>query len=1491
MFLGPSRLATALGAASLLLSSGRVEAGLSRQANLRQPAAVYYQGRNDCPELCSVSGPEPGNWTTYHNVDQLAACKQTVFYYVSLHDMVDDNNSPHRIYACTSFGNTKKPGIEAVAATPSVQVVNNASFTLGRYEENAPRGVDLRVLSKQMRQFLGNGYTAADNQPLIMFAQTVSSTAGLYIGKGINAQATASDALIAMENALYASNNTGGSMAMQLCESGYSSDHVFGFIATSNTSFTPVQQTLQSWANATCLNFNSTLEIISTVSFTTPLVVTAPNATIITNTTIITNSTNAIRRSIRGGSRLDRRSDCTTIQVASGDSCSSLATKCGITAAEFTEYNPSSTLCSSLVPLEHVCCSAGDMPDFTPQPNSDGSCATYTVQANDNCDGIAAANSITEDDIETYNENTWAWNGCSLLYVGNIICLSSGSPPMPAPLANAICGPQMPGTEVPASGTSNISSLNPCPLNACCDVWGQCGITADFCTDTNTGAPGTAKSGTNGCISNCGTDVIQSAAPSEFISLAYFEGYGMDRSCLYQDARQIDTSKFTHLHFAFGVLSADYEVSTGDVLSTYEFNAFKGLTNVHRVLSFGGWAFSTDPATYTIFREGVTAANRLTMATNIANFIKDNDLDGVDIDWEYPGEPDIPGIPAGSEDDGTNYLAFLVILKNLLPGKTVSIAAPASYWYLKAFPIAAISKVVDYIVFMTYDLHGQWDANNQYAQEGCTTGMCLRSHVNLTETKTALAMITKAGAASNKVVVGVSSYGRSFAMAEAGCYTAECLFTGTATESNAEEGPCTATAGYISDAEINDIINGVSSSGLKTRQSRINQNYIDTASNSRIVVYDDTQWVAFMDDDIRSERTALYQGLSMGGTTNWASDLETYNDAPDTDGTWNSFLSNVKLGVDPYAEGSRNGNWTDIGCDDQSVEDIKDLTPEERWSMMDGADAWSDVLSVWTQYDQPAGMLFTQSVSNTIHGPEQANCGTLLDTNNCDQTLQCAGFIGGGSGAAGYEIWNSMMYSSYVTALYQAAAASLDPALKDFETQFAPIPPPPDDTWLEILLACVDLVGTVAVSSFFNTILKALPYWKANSIAYDNLKDTGKALVGFSTSIAGTLSGTGTDGSGWTVEKQDAFSDYMGQAVSGWGNSTEMALKSLFDGSDDSTSLLTSLIANGQLIEGAVGGVAEYPDVTAGDTTQAALQASISKALFAFAIPQLWAIAGTRAFILDSGYDCGTIDPEGDYLSTDTMHATAGCYDGNGKLYYLVYPKGDAEDCDGGDGTATSCTDNSFSAPPGIDTLDGTRFGGVSVTDLIVGSVRTYIQNGNTNGGAQTDPSNDGSLDDLINQDVTTPGYIRIPVCSPDIAFAAWSDTTIDDTVANYPCYVKPSISDCESSTFVDQTSDASPSVDDCLGIVNNIQGTQGEWEVENALGDQHQIVQYGDCKFGIQGLNKEGNVDFYIGAQDIVDIINTSIQMYGGSGKIGAKGQMDCRGDVNSQDVEWGLY
>jgi len=165
---------------------------------------------------------------------------------------------------------------------------------------------------------------------------------------------------------------------------------------------------------------------------------------------------------------------------------------------------------------------------------------------------------------------------------------------------------------------------------------GQCGTTSDFCTNLSTGAPGTAVPGTNGCISNCGTQIVRGSVPAVFWSIVYFEGYNLGRKCLYQDAGQLDPFKYTHLYFGIGTLMADYQANLGDVLISYEFGNFKCVQGPKKILSFGGWDFSTGLSTYTIFRQGVQAANRLTLATNIANFIKANGLDGVEIDWEYP---------------------------------------------------------------------------------------------------------------------------------------------------------------------------------------------------------------------------------------------------------------------------------------------------------------------------------------------------------------------------------------------------------------------------------------------------------------------------------------------------------------------------------------------------------------------------------------------------------------------------------------------------------------------------------------------------------------------------------------------------------------------------------------------------------------------------------------------------------------------------------------
>lgn len=161
------------------------------------------------------------------------------------------------------------------------------------------------------------------------------------------------------------------------------------------------------------------------------------------------------------------RSECRTTIVDSGDTCETLAKACHISGADFTKYNSNDKLCSSLQPGQHVCCSEGALPDLSPKIQLDGSCDTHNVTAGESCDAIASALSIKVTDIDAWNKHTWRFPGCKGLQAGQVICVSKGSPPMPLPLDNALCGPQVPNTTKPdnISEQGVLENLNPCPLN------------------------------------------------------------------------------------------------------------------------------------------------------------------------------------------------------------------------------------------------------------------------------------------------------------------------------------------------------------------------------------------------------------------------------------------------------------------------------------------------------------------------------------------------------------------------------------------------------------------------------------------------------------------------------------------------------------------------------------------------------------------------------------------------------------------------------------------------------------------------------------------------------------------------------------------------------------------------------------------------------------------------------------------------------------------
>lgn len=98
---------------------------------------------------------------------------------------------------------------------------------------------------------------------------------------------------------------------------------------------------------------------------------------------------------------------------------------------------------------------------------------------------------------------------------------------------------------------------------------------------------------------------------------------------------QIPTG-YTHIHYAFASITKDFQVDTSDTPQQFQ-DFTKATGGFKKIVSFGGWSFSTDTGSFPIFRDGVTAANRLTFAQNVVKMIKDYNLDGVDFDWEYPG--------------------------------------------------------------------------------------------------------------------------------------------------------------------------------------------------------------------------------------------------------------------------------------------------------------------------------------------------------------------------------------------------------------------------------------------------------------------------------------------------------------------------------------------------------------------------------------------------------------------------------------------------------------------------------------------------------------------------------------------------------------------------------------------------------------------------------------------------------------------------------------
>lgn len=105
-----------------------------------------------------------------------------------------------------------------------------------------------------------------------------------------------------------------------------------------------------------------------------------------------------------------------------------------------------------------------------------------------------------------------------------------------------------------------------------------------------------------------------------------------------------------------------------------------------------------------------TDKSRNAFAASINKAYIDFELDGIDIDWEYPAQQG-EGHNKVSQDDTANFLTFLKLLRTTLPRSARITAAAQTVPFAgrngnPSKSLAAFADVFDYVLLMNYDAWG-----------------------------------------------------------------------------------------------------------------------------------------------------------------------------------------------------------------------------------------------------------------------------------------------------------------------------------------------------------------------------------------------------------------------------------------------------------------------------------------------------------------------------------------------------------------------------------------------------------------------------------------------------------------------------------------------------------------------------------------------------------------------------------------------------------------
>lgn len=173
------------------------------------------------------------------------------------------------------------------------------------------------------------------------------------------------------------------------------------------------------------------------------------------------------------------------------------------------------------------------------------------------------------------------------------------------------------------------------------------------------------------------------------------------------------------------------------------------------LFSVGGWGsggFSTMAAT----DEG-----RERFAASCLDAVKRYGLDGIDIDWEYPGL-DWAGIDA-SPDDRVNFTKMLAAIRRCFDASGrkyfLTIAVGCDSYFIENTEMDKVAPLLDYMSVMTYDMRGCGDERtghhtNLFMPQDKTLPRFYRSVAH------SVKIYHEAGVPLNKIVIGLAFYSR-----------------------------------------------------------------------------------------------------------------------------------------------------------------------------------------------------------------------------------------------------------------------------------------------------------------------------------------------------------------------------------------------------------------------------------------------------------------------------------------------------------------------------------------------------------------------------------------------------------------------------------------------------------------------------------------------------------------------------------------------------------